>query len=159
MATDAARRKYRENNLEKDRQQRREAKARWVARNPEKHALANRARAARNRAAFPEKVRNAVKLWHRNNKVRVKDYQLRRAFGISLEEWNAKFEAQGRVRDCCGSDTPAHVKGWQTDHCHFTGELRGIICGPCNRTLTEHFQLNSQKLVRYIERYAGAVLK
>jgi hypothetical protein len=60
-------------------------------------------------------------------------YNLRRLYGITVEEYEDLRRAQGDKCAVCGdaflSDTP-HV-----DHCHRTGRVRGLLCGPCNRAL------------------------
>jgi hypothetical protein len=41
------------------------------------------------------------------------------------------FISQGKRCATCQRDTPTKT-GWDTDHCHTTGKVRGIICHPCN---------------------------
>lgn len=61
---------------------------------------------------------------------RVKNAQLRYYYGISLIEYEAMLEAQGGHCRVCPKDTDLHV-----DHCHTTGVVRGILCGPCNQSI------------------------
>lgn len=67
----------------------------------------------------------------------VKAYDLGRTFGISLEQYQKMFVTQGGVCACCNK--PEHEKRsgktrWlAVDHCHTTGEIRGLLCGSCNR--------------------------
>jgi hypothetical protein len=129
----AARQRYRERHPERDKQARREAKARWVARNPEKYAESNRKRAAAYRKKHPEKVKASLRDW---NKRKGRDHRLRKTFGITLDFWNGMFAAQGFACACCGSPEPRSAKGWQTDHCHVSGIVRGILCRPCNVALS-----------------------
>jgi hypothetical protein len=137
MSSTAARKRYRERHPERDKKARREAKARWIARNPEKYAESNRLRAAAYRKKNPEKVKAGLRDWYARNPLKVKDSRLRKTFGITLEFWNGMFAAQGRVCACCGSTDPKSKKGWQTDHCHSSGIVRGILCQPCNMVLAE----------------------
>ena len=66
-----------------------------------------------------------------------KAYDLRRSFGIDLAEYQKMFVAQAGVCACC--EKPEHEKRsgktrWlAVDHCHETGEIRGLLCGSCNR--------------------------
>lgn len=62
-------------------------------------------------------------------------YYLLTKYGITLEEWESLFEAQGSVCGLCGSPDPRNKLGWHTDHCHETGKVRGITCYPCNVTM------------------------
>ncbi len=73
--------------------------------------------------------------WKAKTSAYMRDYQLRTAYNITLEEWSALFEAQGNCCACCKSETPRSKLGWSTDHNHVTGEVRGILCSQCNVTL------------------------
>lgn len=53
-------------------------------------------------------------------------------YGITIEQWEAKFDAQGRCCGICRATTPGGDKGWHTDHCHLDGYFRGILCFRCN---------------------------
>lgn len=70
---------------------------------------------------------------------------LKRKFGITLVEYKALLVAQGGVCAICG-EPPAIALGIPTrrqgravrprlvvDHNHETGEVRGLLCTPCNR--------------------------
>ena len=60
---------------------------------------------------------------------------LKKFYGLTEGQWDEMFKAQGRVCACCGSDDPKGVNGWNTDHCHDTGRVRGILCRTCNSML------------------------
>ena len=91
---------------------------------------------------YYEKNRDAIvaykKEWaERNreaNKKRLRNWQLVRNYGITLEEWEALFESQGRSCAACGTQEETK-RGWVTDHCHETGRVRGILCHHCNVAL------------------------
>lgn len=61
-------------------------------------------------------------------------------FGLTPEQWEAKFDAQGRRCMVCKTDTPNGGKGWCVDHDHLCcpgrrscGKcLRDILCHRCN---------------------------
>jgi len=55
-------------------------------------------------------------------------------YGLTAEQWDAMFEAQGR---CCAVCKRTETKswGWHTDHSHRTKVVRGILCDGCNRAL------------------------
>jgi hypothetical protein len=56
-------------------------------------------------------------------------------YGITIEQRNALFEAQGYKCAICLSPEPNCKAGWNTDHCHRTGVVRFILCAHCNRGL------------------------
>lgn len=61
-----------------------------------------------------------------------------RRFGITVEDYDAMFEAQGGV--CAGCKKPEtsldHHSGRSrrlaVDHCHESGRVRGLLCQRCN---------------------------
>lgn len=60
---------------------------------------------------------------------------LRKTYGIGLAEYEAIFEAQGRVCAICGRGWALDVFGrsMPVDHDHKTGTIRGVLCVYCNR--------------------------
>jgi hypothetical protein len=80
---------------------------------------------------------------------------LRDRFGLTLEGWEAKFDAQGSCCAACGTtDTGRKNWGWSTDHNHTTGALRGILCHRCNVDL--HILENRSRraiLEAYLEKH------
>lgn len=56
---------------------------------------------------------------------------LGRNYGLTVAEWDALFAAQGSKCAVCATPE-TRGKGWQTDHCHGTGKVRGILCHDCN---------------------------
>ena len=53
-------------------------------------------------------------------------------YGITREQRDALFVAQGSRCASCGTFDPGSKKGWATDHSHATGKVRGIVCPACN---------------------------
>ena len=78
-------------------------------------------------------------------------------YGITEEQRDAMFVAQGSRCAACGTFEPGSKKGWATDHSHTTGKIRGIICAACN-TIEGHAKGNPTQLravADYIERTNG----
>lgn len=59
---------------------------------------------------------------------------LKRNFGITLETYNALLLAQDGVCAICKQSNP-NKNRLAVDHNHKTGEVRGLLCGPCNMLL------------------------
>ena len=85
--------------------------------------------------------------------MRVQKFQQR--YGITLQQWDQMFiDQRGRCL-ICEIDLPAMGKGVHTDHCHNTGNVRGLLCSHCNLTLG-HAKDNPNTLraaAEYIEDY------
>lgn len=67
-------------------------------------------------------------------------------YGITPDQWEQMFDAQGRVCAICQSDEPIGRKYWATDHDHETGSVRGILCSNCNLGIG-YFADNHDKLI------------
>jgi len=124
-------------------------KAWWKA-HPEKlatlkrRAYLNRSEAQRARKrkynalwwkAHPEKLATKKHREYHRNIRRHKSYHLKRLYGITLEQWETMFEAQGQQCACCGVLKTKNKRRWHVDHCHETKKIRGILCHQCNSAL------------------------
>jgi hypothetical protein len=56
---------------------------------------------------------------------------LKSKFGITLEQYNKKFEAQKGLCAICGNPEPTN-KRLAVDHDHETEEVRDLLCSRCN---------------------------
>lgn len=68
------------------------------------------------------------------HRTRMRRSYIRRAYGMSLEDFDALRVAQGHKCAIChaplGEGKKQHI-----DHCHTTGKIRGVLCGACNKAL------------------------
>jgi len=62
-----------------------------------------------------------------------RDRRFQQTYGISLAEYDAMVEEQQGKCARCG-DTPKTLR-LAVDHCHDTGKVRKLLCGPCNTYL------------------------
>lgn len=86
-------------------------------------------------------------------------YQLKKDYGITLEQYDQMFEAQGYccANQGCRAKFANTLKGWHVDHDHLTGKVRGILCSNCNVALG-HAQDNADRLFGlavYIKNHEG----
>jgi Recombination endonuclease VII len=95
--------------------------------------------------------------WRANNAVETKDMQLRNRFrtryGIILPRgtWQRVMrESQGRCAICREEGVELCL-----DHDHKTGQLRGMICHPCNRMLghAADNEIILARAARYLRHY------
>jgi hypothetical protein len=82
-----------------------------------------------------ERIRAADRERYQRQKARYRPAWLKRAYGLTVAQWDDLLESQGGRCAICGTDDPRHSNGWSTDHSHDTGAVRGILCSVCNRTL------------------------
>ena len=65
---------------------------------------------------------------------RRQERHIKRAYGMSLSDYEALLAEQGGGCAICGGP-PGNQKGYHIDHDHETGAVRGILCQGCNHTL------------------------
>jgi hypothetical protein len=90
-----------------------------------------------------------------------RDYQLRRAYGITTEEYYAMLAAQNGVCALCGNPPREGGKGaagkLHVDHDHETRRVRALLCTNCNLGLGKFRE--DARLMRaaadYVEMYAA----
>ena len=58
---------------------------------------------------------------------------IERKYGINMIEYELLLSQQGGKCAICGGGTTKEFFG--VDHNHQTGEIRGLLCSPCNHTL------------------------
>jgi hypothetical protein len=108
------------------------------ARRSEEHRRAHaQAYREKNRAAILEKKRQ----WYRETTSERKrqDQHFRTRYGITADEYDRMFEAQGGVCKICSKPETRKQKGrvlrLDVDHDPVTGGVRGLLCHKCNTGL------------------------
>lgn len=64
-----------------------------------------------------------------------RDGIIRRQYGITLAQYDTMLEAQDYKCVICGNEDEVEGRRLAIDHCHTSGQVRGLLCGPCNRGL------------------------
>lgn len=77
--------------------------------------------------------------WHKNNPDKVRAGKIKYNFGISRLDYEALHKKQGGVCAICSKPETAirngKLKELAIDHCHQTGQVRGLLCQRCNTAL------------------------
>jgi Autographiviridae endonuclease VII len=99
-----------------------------------KNIITNAERLRKWRRDNPEKNRESQKKYAAANREKVllkmKRGDLRRNYGLSLEEYNEMVKAQDGKCLICGDSGTLNV-----DHSHKDGKVRGLLCSRCNTSL------------------------
>lgn len=72
-----------------------------------------------------------AKQWQQENKGRHKDSVLKYRYGISSVEINRLLLKQENLCAICGIEF-SHSTPYHIDHCHSSGDVRGLLCINCN---------------------------
>lgn len=116
-----------------------DAKERYQA-NPEKYRESGRTYSRRYRENNPEKSKESLRVYRLTHPDAIKNRRrrvwLRQGYGITLEEYQRMFAAQGGVCAICAEPETSTYRGkvreLGVDHCHITGKVRGLLCSQCN---------------------------
>ena len=69
------------------------------------------------------------------NPDRYKNVELKRKYGITLDQYKQmEYDQDSKCAICLGSD-PKGNGTWHVDHCHDTGKVRALLCNTCNQGL------------------------
>lgn len=82
----------------------------------------------------PTSHRRSSKNWREANPERHADLNARWRYGIENGTYAKMLEAQGgRCAICATTEPGSRIKRFHVDHCHNSGEVRGLLCENCNR--------------------------
>lgn len=77
-------------------------------------------------ARNPERCKEAMKKWRKNNPEKDAFIKAKHTFGITREQ----YDSLKRVCTICGDITKLCI-----DHSHQSGRIRGMLCSSCNKGL------------------------
>jgi Recombination endonuclease VII len=108
----------------------------WKAANPEKVKANAKLYRERHKAELYEKYKE----WERESKrkdpeaykAKTRRTNLKKAYGITIVEWDRMFAAQNGVCAICHRPETTGQR-LSVDHNHKTGKVRGLLCHRCNR--------------------------
>lgn len=78
------------------------------------------------------------------------DRHIGETYGITTQEYNAIYAAQGGFCAICRR-ARGLSKRLSVDHCHATGQIRGLLCRNCNRDVLGHLRDDPEALYRAAE--------
>lgn len=122
----------------------------WYLKNRDKILIRVKKYAEKNRPKILEDKKN----YYRKTIQERKDYDLRKAFGITLDEYNNILKIQNDVCAICRLKCKSGHR-LAVDHNHTTGKIRGLLCSNCNRGLG-YFKENIENLkegIKYIKKH------
>lgn len=60
---------------------------------------------------------------------------LKSTYGITIEDYDHMLEEQNNCCAICYTHVSTQIKNLHVDHCHTSGEVRGLLCSKCNTGL------------------------
>ena len=151
-----------------NRERHKELQRRWVGRNrveinkqnrerywadPEEGRRLSRESVGRHRASNPEASREYQKKWEESKPGRKRRINLWSHYRMTPEDYDLMLHFQGGGCKICGSKDPKmRSPAFHVDHCHATGKIRGLLCGPCNVGLGAFYDNvgNLEAAIRYL---------
>ena len=117
----------------------------WERNHPKKHTAHVVAWARRH----PEKKRKINERYWANNPNARRRMALARKFNLTIEQYETMSKRQKHRCAICGKEEKN--KYLAVDHCHETGRVRGLLCGPCNNHLGI-YERKKDLFAAYLER-------
>lgn len=101
--------------------------------------------------ASAEDTKAYARAWHQANKRQSKSQNLKKSYGITIDQYEEMETAQNHVCAICSKKERNVDRNTQlprrlaVDHDHGTGKVRGLLCADCNKGLG-HFYDNPELL-------------
>ena len=97
------------------------------------------------------------------DQIKKRDENLKRVYGIGIEEYNTLLEKQNNRCAICESTDPKGRKSgrgggvdvFYVDHDHKTGNVRGLLCNICNRTMGYVGENSNvlEEMIKYLQKH------
>lgn len=79
--------------------------------------------------------REYKKTYNKDNKHLTRAYKLKIRYNITIQEYKSMLSSQDGKCHICGIHHTELPIALCIDHCHSTGQVRGLLCGKCNQGL------------------------
>lgn len=104
------------------------------------------------------KIQEQTKLWKQNNKDKTRGHMLKASYGMSLEDYNEKYNNQQGFCAICFTHQSELDKSLHVDHCHTSNKIRDLLCFKCNSMLGK---VNDdptilQSAIEYLRKHHGS---
>lgn len=157
--------KYKEKNLEKEKERQRVGKAVKRSEDREAYNAYMREWSRKNRDSistrlktrlltdeeYAERVRLQARERYAENPDPKRSERLKFTYGITLDDYRAMYSAQNGRCEICGDHKPDNGKdGLVVDHCHTIGTVRALLCTHCNKGIGQ-FREDVLRLTKAIE--------
>jgi hypothetical protein len=115
-----------------------------------KYYEANKARGWNKHLAYETPERKEEK------KIAMREYALKRNYGITIEEYEKMLFSQDGKCSLCGEEpkTKDHrygkARSLAVDHCHKSGKVRRLLCTKCNLGLG-WYETNKDRIDKYLQ--------
>jgi len=76
-----------------------------------------------------------MRAWYAENRDRLRDYDLKRHYGITQADYDALLREQDDRCAICQTGEPRGHGRFHVDHDHETDAVRGLLCHACNTAL------------------------
>ena len=86
-------------------------------------------------SANAEQAKVHNKSQYKRNPIIARRSFLKRAYGLTLADYDVMLEAQGNRCVICGKTPEEEGERLSVDHDHETGRVRGLLCDDCNRAI------------------------
>jgi len=109
----------------------------------------------RRHSACKECDKARVKARHQANPQRTKNNDLKRMYGITLQEHQEMYKNQNGVCAICKGEGDGKWKKLCVDHDHKTGKVRQLLCRNCNMVLGQVGDNANllEEMIKYLQKH------
>jgi len=126
---------YMKNYSEKHKNKKKEYDKKYKEKNKQKDKIKKQNYYKENKETILKNVKRNYKETKKNNPEILRNIHLKRKYGITVEDYNKILQEQKECCMGCRKHQSEFIKVLCVDHCHTTGQIRGLLCNNCNRSL------------------------